>query len=529
MFGKSKQTVLIQYVLPGAIMLLLAIVSTYFVFAGGRFYVSDDGVFYLSRFESIYQSLAVGEWPSRLNFIGFNHQGAAITGMYPWLSSWMFLVPRFFVSPMWSLMIGFLILNLMTIVATWFLMRRLTDKPLLQWLGLILYQFNGYHFIAMYSRGAFAEGIGYLALPIVVLGLIDIWQERKWGWAILGFGMSIAANGHVLSLILLSVMVSVVELCRLVTKKANMAEVWELIKGTLLALMLSAYTLFTMFGIMSQNTLTRPNIRWTPMIFQDHLTYTLSNDFRSTSSPTMGLMIEVLLVIFVIAALFKLNNRGARLILLSAGIFVCTFSFVLGYEFINTPLSMVQFSMRLLMFVSLLLAMGIVLYLHDGDFSNKKKGFTIVMMGVVLIGAIHGMRGFHQDKTQNQASRVVSGGSYYRRIQYHHAKDYVLRKETGIRNTLDMTKEEDKRKLDQEILYSPGVAKAFEYQDSTYDSVTWEQNTKKAGPTKLPAIGYAGVDYTVLVNGVEAKYERKEGHLFVDLPVGKNTIVISGR
>lgn len=511
------------------IMILLAIISTYVAFIGGRFELNPDGVFHLTRFESVYQALAVGEWPSRLVFIGFEHQGSAITGMYPWLSAWMFILPRFLFSPMWSLMIGFLILNIMTIGFTWALMRRFTTKPLLIWLGVILYQFNGYHFILMYSRVALGEAIGYMALPLVLLGLVDIWNKHKCGLLYLGLGMAVAANGHVLSLVLLTVMVAVFELYRLITKKVDFAEVWAVVKGALVALVLSAYSLFTMIQIMMQNTLMPPTIRWSTPTLRQYLKSMSKNDFQEAANTIMGLGITGIMVVFAIAALWQLKNRGSRWILTAVVIFIGTFDFVFGPEMVNSPLSTLQFSIRVWMFVALFLAVGIVIYLEEfGVNVFVKVCIYLAMIGVMAI-AIQGTVTNSESLNNRRPFRTLTNESYERRISWHHAKDYVLRDASIDFGELDLATPEDRVVMNSARMFDNNVKNAFKYKDSTFDSVTWEQNTKKAGSTKLPVVGYAGVDYTVLVNGSKVEYDRKEGHLFVDLLVGKNTIVVSGR
>lgn len=168
--------------------------------------------------------------------------------------------------------------------------------------------------------------------------------------------MAIASNGHILSLVLLTVMVSVFEIYRLVTKKLAMAEVWLILKGAILEMLLSAYSLYTMLEVL---------IRWYTPTVPSYLKLMLKNNFREATDTMMGLGISRVMLLFAVAALWQLKNRGSRWILLSIVIFVGTFNFVPGPGMVNTPLSTLQFNIRVWMFVALLLAIGIVVYLDE--------------------------------------------------------------------------------------------------------------------------------------------------------------------
>lgn len=529
MFGMTKKEFGYKSIVPIVIMMGLALISTYIAFHGKFWDVGGDGVFHLSRFESIYQALAAGQLPGRLNFIGFNHQGAAITGMYPWLSSLIFILPRFIpgVGAFGALAIGFFILNFLTMFFTWLLMKRLTKKPLVQWLGVILYQFNGYHFIVMYTRAAMGEAIGYMAVPLVLLGLVDIWNDRKWGWVPLGIGMSIVANGHILSLVLCTVMVMVFELYRLATKKFDWTEMINLVKGAGLAVLLSAYSLFTMIQIMSQNILRPPTVRWNTFTLQNYVKVTLTNDFKEYRDTTMGLVIGILMIVFLILALKAKEGSWRRWIFAANALLLSCFNFILVPWFVNTPLGTVQFSMRLLVFVSILLSVGIVLYFNQHELTVKRRRWIYVIMIATTLGALIGM--VQHDLKRYDYLKRVTPTSYQARIRRNGVNDYVLMKEGFKKRDYDFLNGEGQMAMSKATLYDSHVRNKFTFVECTFDSVTWHQKTTVNASIKLPVIGYAGIDYKVTVNGKPVDYTCKNGHLFVDLTKGDNTIVVTAR
>lgn len=527
MFSMPKKENVKNFVVPLMIMVVLACASTYIAFHGKYFDVGMDAIFHLTRFESVYQSLAAGQWPGRFNFIGFQHQGAVITGMYPWLSSLIFILPRFFVGPFGALAIGFCILNLLTMLFTWLLMRRLTDKRLLQWLGVIVYQFNGYHFIIMYTRVAIGEAIGYMAVPLVLLGLVEIWNHHKWGWLPLGIGMAIVANGHILSLILCTVMVAVFEVYRLVSKKVDWTEVFTLLKGAGLAVVLSAYSLFTIFQVLAHNTLRPPTVRWETFTLDNYIKVTLLNDFKEYRNTTMGLAIGILMIVFLVLALKAKAGHWRRWIFAANALLLCCFNFVFVPWFINTPLGTIQFSMRLLVFVAILLAVGIVLYFTETEFTAAKRRWVYVIIIGTTLCAFIGM--IQHDRKGYDYLKRVTPTSYMRLIRQNNVQDYVILDKSFKKRDYDFTKPEAKAALSAATRYDSSIKQKFTYVDSTFDSVTWHQTTTKDINTKLPVIGYAGVDYKVTVNDKPVAYELKNGHIFVMLDKGENTITVSAR
>lgn len=524
-----KKYFVYQMIFPVMIMMGLAFASTYVVFSGQYFDAGGDALFHMSRFESIYQALASGQWPSRFNFIGFNHQGAAITAMYPWITSLIFILPRFFsgVGPFEALVIGFFIINLLTMMFTWLLMRKLTDKTIVRWLGTIVYQFNGYHFIVMYTRVAMGEAIGYMAVPLVLLGLVDIWNNRKWGWIPLGLGMAIVANGHILSLVLCTIMVIIFELYRLVSKKMDWNEVIDIVKGAGLSLILSAYSLLTMIQIMSHNTLRPPTVRWNTLTLTNYVKVTLMNDFKEYRDTTMGLVVGILMIVFLVLAWRVKEGNWRRWIFASNALLLCCFNFILVPWFVNTPLGTVQFSMRLLVFVSILLSVGITLYFEQQELTAKRLWFIYIIMGTVILGALVGMIQ-HNRKGYDYLHRVTPN-NYLEHIVKNGSIDYVIMKDEFKTSDYDFLSGQGQAEMEKATMYDSHVSDQFTFAGSTFDSVTWIRKTKVKEHAKLPIIGYSGVDYKITLNRKNVPFTCKNGHLYVELPRGNNDIVISAR
>ncbi|GAP02332.1 hypothetical protein FPFC_012120 [Fructobacillus pseudoficulneus] len=185
-FIKSKRFLSSDFVL----IILFSFLAIVPAFAGKYYNLSIDGAFHLERFANVAASLKHGEWPSVFNFLydpSNSQPGVAINSMYPWISGLIFIIPQVIIkNQLIALAIGFYILNAITMLNMKFLLQEFTNKKLYIWLGIIIYEFNNFHFIDLYTRTAVGESFGFAWMPLVVLGLVKIGKSDKMGAWVLG-------------------------------------------------------------------------------------------------------------------------------------------------------------------------------------------------------------------------------------------------------------------------------------------------------------------------------------------------------
>lgn len=111
----------------------MAYISTCPAFVNNYFKLTMDGQIHFARFESVAQALRSGKLPPNVNFIGLGNVGEAFSSTYPWITALLFIIPRAIMhNPIHAMYIGFLTLNLITIINTYLLTRCLT-KPSTSW------------------------------------------------------------------------------------------------------------------------------------------------------------------------------------------------------------------------------------------------------------------------------------------------------------------------------------------------------------------------------------------------------------
>ncbi|MFC6201754.1 YfhO family protein [Lactiplantibacillus nangangensis] len=533
-------------------MVVLAFLSTYPAFAGHFFAINNDGDIHLARLESIYQALKAGHLPSLINFIGFSHQGIAVNAMYPWPTLMIFVIPRFlFQSPMAGLAVGFFIMNLMAIVNIYLLMRRLSSKCLIVWFGVVLYQFNSYHFQVMYTRVAIGEAFGYAFLPLIFLGLYEVWLKKRSGILWLGLGMGLVANSHVLSLVMFTVVVIIVELIRLFRRESSWQEVLAIIQSGVLAILLSAYSLFNIATLMLSNRMVSPAPSIIPLDPNYGFTRMLSNTITETPNGAhMGIAIGLLMLVLLVS-LFSVPQSDWQSWYLSAlGILVIAQNWLPWIKMTNTSLQYLQFTMRLLTIVALLLTVGCVLFLKQVNWTSVP--ITILFGLFVITIGVGGLYQYHLQSNQNfnwarhksdakpafnttpekAIWRHLTGKNYQQNVNQMTMADYHLKK-TGAKGTPKITAQE-KMELSAttqlnktSIAFDDAQAKKFKETFVTDQKVGFKFHHFRAKQVKLPVVGYHKVNYQVFVNRKRVAYQRVDGQLRAKLPAGTSQIVIS--
>lgn len=510
----KKSTKIIGIILVG---LMLAYLSARIQFVHNA-QINPDGRFHLIRMASIYQSLNDGHLPDMVNFFGFNQRGLAITAVYPWLGTWMFILPMFIShNPAVVGFIGFFIINLMTIGSMYALTKELTSKWWLRFLGVCLYQFNAYHFILMYQRMALGEAIGYALLPLVMAGLFKIWRKEKYGFLYVGLGMGIIANSHILSLIITTLLIVMIELLRLVTRHVEWFEVKELLKAALLALALSIYSLTNVLVWGRYNQLIPPVPRISPVDLNAYIQETLSNTFIETASPTMGLIITlVLLTLFVL--LFIVPKGNCRYWSIAAiFLFICTLNWLPWPLFLHTPLTLFQFTMRLFCPIALFIAIALVLFFNQQKENNKPT--ALLLCALLAITTLSGGYKAYTDIKNRPYREWLTNDNMSKLKNNVESVDYLLAKPELVDKPYSFGPNGKATNRNERAAFNFDNDKKFTVVRSNYHSVTFKQNTPATKKVLIiPVVGYHHYHYQVKLNGASVQFYKKNGQLEITLP-----------
>lgn len=479
-----KRKNLIQKLILLMFFLLLALISTYPAFIGHTFRLTWDGQIHLIRFESIADAIKNKELPPIVNFMGYGNVGEVFNGMYPWLSGLMFIIPRVLLnSPMHALFIGFYLLNILTILNTYLLVRKLSKNYYIRLIGIVLYQLNAYHLTLMYSRNALGEALAYTFLPLVMLGCYLIWNNEKLGILYLALGMGMVINSHMISSILVLLLIVVAELYRIISRKISLKEIYHIVSAGFLSIPLVAFTIINIGNIVLKNRIATTWRGIGAIDMWETLQAMLQNDITEKSTIfNIGIICFILLsILFGIAVVSKVDGDWKMYILGAGVVYILTLNVIpLPTKLSQSPVGVIQFTGRLLSIVMLLLTIGCVLFLKvNSDKVNVKSSsiFLFIIMSLLTVGSV---RTYH-----NAINNMVNDSNYIKKISSPNSGwgDYIL---------INKNKQPI---LSQDIPKS-NIVKV------SYDGINLRID-KEAN--QVPFLLYKGIPYEVKVNGKNTK------------------------
>lgn len=487
------------------LILIFSSLLTLLAFWHGNFPLTYDGKIYLGRIQQVYESLVSHHLPPMINFIGQDHNLGAMTAMYPWLSSLIFIVPMFILkNGFYSFLIGFIILNFITGVNFYIFSCFLSRKKIYALLGSIIYLFNSYHIEELFVRNALGEAISYAFFPIIALGLFQIWEENKKGIFILALGMIGIANSHILSLYFVILMIILLELFRLVRKKLTLKEVNYFLKSILLTLLGSMYMIYQFCSILFKNknmtmasrffNYISPTISFNEMI-NNHLKV-LYNSWN------IGMISCGLLFFFLLKVLEKQKMEkwgiATWIALVSA-----LFSFGL-FHLPNGLFSTFQFAGRIYCLTVFCISFATVTYFSKYNLSIINIFMLIGLSIVMGSAAILNYKTNPIITDQAEITSSFNKNNYFSMYYNSGCKDY----------TLPYTKGKYKEN-------------SIKWEKSTSNSATYKVESNKGGKILLPVSAFKNIKYNIYVNSKEVKVSKIQNRFLIHVNKGSNTVTIN--
>ena len=502
-----KRSNLISKFMLALFFLVLAFISTYPAFIGHFFKLTMDGQIHLIRFESVADAIKNKELPPIVNFMGYGNVGEVFNGMYPWLSGLVFIIPRVLLSsPMHALFIGFYLLNILTILNVYLLVRKLSNNYYIRLIGVILYQLNAYHLTLMYSRNALGEALAYAFLPLLMLGCYLIWNNKKIGILYLALGMGMIVNSHMISSILAFLLIIIAEIYRIFTRKLSLKEIGYFISAGILTIPIMIFTVANIANISLQNRIATTWRGINSIDMWESLKAMLQNDIADKSVIfNIGIICFTLLSILLGIAIVSKVDGSWKVYILGAGIvYILTLNIVpLPTNLAQTSIGMIQFTGRLLSIVMILLTMGCVLLLETNSNGINMKSSLIFLFMIMSMLTVGSVRTYHNTINDDPIRYYINDNNYIKEISEPRegATDYALinRNKQAIIN---------------------GITPKYSVSKVNYDSIILKMEKET---NKIPFFLYKGVPYEVKVNDKNTKI--KVGSI-LKLKVKRGDIII---
>lgn len=486
-----KRSNLISKFMLALFFLVLAFISTYPAFIGHFFKLTMDGQIHLIRFESVADAIKNKELPPIVNFMGYGNVGEVFNGMYPWLSGLVFIIPRVLLSsPMHALFIGFYLLNILTILNVYLLVRKLSNNYYIRLIGVILYQLNAYHLTLMYSRNALGEALAYAFLPLLMLGCYLIWNNKKIGILYLALGMGMIINSHMISSILAFLLIIIAEIYRIFARKLNLKEIVYLISAGILSIPIIIFTVTNITNIALKNRIATTWRGLNSIDMWESLKAMLQNNITDRGVIfNIGIICFVLLCVLLVTSIVSKSDESWKKYILGAGIiYMLTLNIIpLPTSLPQTAIGIIQFTGRLLSIVMVLLVMGCVLFLKVNSNRVNVKSSLIFLFMIMSLLAVGSVRTYHNIVNDDPIRYYIDNNNYIEEISKPKdgAMDYALI-----------------RKNKQAI--TDGITPKFNVDKVSYDSITLRIVERT---NKIPFFLYKGIPYEVKLNGKNVKID----------------------
>ncbi|CAH0417554.1 hypothetical protein WFA24289_01896 [Periweissella fabaria] len=366
--------------------MVITILFTMIFAKSGKIVMGDDALWHLNRLSEFIN--AVHNHNNIINLYSFNsfaNVGSAVQNFYPNMLLFPFAVFYYFNhSLVWSFYLGVILFTYLTLVIAYYCYKNFSKRHTGALFFAVLYTFANYRLSNIFIRFAVGEWLAMTFIPLVILGLYKIFIAReKNGSYILATGIGLILYSHVLSGMIAIALVGISWLLSLIFDHTHWRQVTlAVVKGGILSLLVSLPLFIQLVRLRSY--ITTPVI---PQLSKGAIQVTQLLNFGAHNYINLdtGLISFVIIIgfIFFIKRASKVYLGSYILMLLS--IFLTTNLFP-WHLLQHTPVVILQFPSRLLMYAALFIAItGAYLFDKITDkFKIYKLEAVILFLAMIL-------------------------------------------------------------------------------------------------------------------------------------------------
>ena len=344
--------------------------------------IETDGRFHILRIQGLYEALKHGTIFPAVNMSFMNGLGYIVNLFYSDLWLYPAAILRFFFKTAPAFVIYYVFLNFCTFVSSFFTYKYASKDYAKSLLFSFVYTLSTYRIFDMVRRFDLGEVLTLTFLPIVVLGVYEVFYADESKWLLLTIGMVMVIYSHSLSPILIGIFIVLVMLFRLKTLIQQPKRIIKLVYSGLMALLLSAAYFLPMFEQLhyTQFKLTQPTVdvanRSLPVL--QVFKFSWHNYLHQQNIGLILILVAILIPITLVkvksAAIRDFAIIGEILLLMTTKLFPWSF-------FEKTPLKIIQFPWRLDMLITILFA----IYLVSAPLNFLKQDWQKIILGVVVV------------------------------------------------------------------------------------------------------------------------------------------------
>ena len=201
---KNKKVVLI--------LLSIIVFSSFWLVTKGMPYQHDID-FHFDRIIGLTNSIRNGDFLALIHdyFYGYGYA----TGLF--YGNFYIYIPAFLnvlgLSYMTSFKILYLLINIVTTVSIYYVLKKITKDDKISIIGTVIYMFSNYRIVDVFIRGALGEMLAFMIIPFVILGLYEIVYGNYKKWYIFSISFVLLLLAHIITTFLLSIFIFIFLLC----------------------------------------------------------------------------------------------------------------------------------------------------------------------------------------------------------------------------------------------------------------------------------------------------------------------------
>ncbi len=241
-------------------LLLLAMAVSLPLYWNGLFYPNPghDLEFHLQRIIGLSEAIRIGEIPCQIQPWWIRGMGYAVSAFYPDLflypSAFLYLAGMSLQNAYKVMLFG---INVAAALISYWSFRRIFKKNSIAWLGTVLYMLAPYRLTDLYLRSAMGEALSMVFLPLCAESIHTIFEtdgSDKGAWKRMALAYAGICCSHALSLFITGLFTAMYCLFR-IPKTCRKNTLMALLKGTLMAVLLSAWFLVPLLEFSSSSKL----------------------------------------------------------------------------------------------------------------------------------------------------------------------------------------------------------------------------------------------------------------------------------
>lgn len=374
---KNKKVVLI--------LLSIIVFSSFWLVTSGMPYQHDID-FHFDRIIGLTRTIKNGDFLALIHdsFYGYGYaSGLFYSNFYIYIPA---LLNVFGLSYMTSFKILYLLINIITTVSIYYVLKRITKDDKISIIGTIIYMFSNYRIVDVFIRGALGEMLAFMIIPFVILGLYEIVYGNYKKWYIFTVSFVLLLLAHIITTFLFSVFIFIFLLCNYKKFIEDKNRLKYLLISGVVGLLLGA---FFLLPIIEQKLY--GNIS----VFEDVSAFLPQNKmvgFKEFIIPTkffnrnVGPVLLLLLPIRFLIKKEKIEDRNllklADTFYILAIIAWISTTQIFPWTKIGNSLSFIQFPWRLLIIVTPFLVFSYCIYFK---FIDNKKLLKMIYFSIVIV------------------------------------------------------------------------------------------------------------------------------------------------